>query len=69
VNSPKTPDEVEITLVEIEKGGRMGECNRTACTNVPAFWYNNSTQRWYCQTCAQRINSVCREDICVRKET
>lgn len=65
MNSPETPEAVE--LVERDKGDKWGECNRTGCTNVPAFWYNMYTQRWYCATCAQKINAASTHAICDRR--
>lgn len=49
-----------------EKGGKGGICNRTACTTCPAEWYNQYTQRWYCETCAKRINAASTHSICDR---
>lgn len=46
-DSPKT----------LEKGHQGGECNRTACENFPATWFNLYTQAWYCQSCARKINA------------
>jgi hypothetical protein len=42
-----------------DKGVRGGACNVTAC-QLPdsADWYNHSTQRWYCVTCATELNRV-----------
>jgi hypothetical protein len=39
------------------KGQHQQECNRTACSNGNAIWYNLSTRAFYCQQCAQRINN------------
>lgn len=52
----------------LEKGHKGGECNRTACTNEPAFYWNKYTQMWYCEACAVRINSYAKpqKDICYR---
>lgn len=52
----------------IEKGSKHGECNRTACENVPAEWYNMYTQRWYCEACAKRINAIATHTICDRRK-
>jgi hypothetical protein len=42
-----------------DKGLEGGACNVTAC-QLPnsATWYNHSTQRWYCRTCAVELNRV-----------
>lgn len=50
-----------------EKGNKGAECNRTACTTSPADWYNQYTQRWYCETCAKRINQAETHAICDRR--
>lgn len=65
------PREDGMTIVEkkviFEKGAKNGECNRTACENVPADWYNQYTQRWYCKSCADRINAIATHKICDRR--
>lgn len=53
-DSPKTP----------EKGHKNGECNRTACENTPATWWNQYTQAFYCEPCARRINVIAGRQIC-----
>lgn len=49
-----------------------GLCNRTACREPGARWYNTSTRRYYCVMCASRINLECRrfgeEPICSYEE-
>jgi hypothetical protein len=50
-----------------EKGEKGGECNRTACTTPDARWYNQYTQRWYCDACAKRINQCSTHAICDRR--
>jgi len=40
------------------KGIFSEECNRTACSNKNAIFYNYSTQKFYCEKCAFRINQV-----------
>lgn len=45
-NKPKDPNK-----------GKFGhECNRTVCENTQAKWHNNSTQKYYCASCAILIN-------------
>lgn len=40
------------------KGQYQGKCNITSCdTNMPATWFNHSTQLYYCPVCARRLNS------------
>lgn len=46
----------------MEKGELNGECNRTVCTKTPARWYNHSTEKHYCHSCASLINAANRED-------
>jgi len=39
--------------------GKMGlRCNRTACENTEAYWYNRTTRAYYCQPCAHAINEA-----------
>ena len=39
------------------KGEKHGTCNRGACNNTNALWWNRSTERYYCKPCARRIMS------------
>lgn len=39
-----------------DKGQRGGSCNRSACQQAGATFYNTSTMRWYCPACAAKIN-------------
>ncbi len=48
------------------KGEKGKNCNREACQAPGAYWYNHSTQRYYCTTCARLINSANRNDSYVR---
>lgn len=34
------------------KGAEGGNCNRTACQQPGAVWYNESTRLYYCRNCA-----------------
>lgn len=63
MNSPLKPNPDP----PIEKGHRNGECNRTACINGPAEFYNSHTQRWYCYSCACKINNFAGDEICYRR--
>ena len=38
------------------KGDYNNECNRTACSNENATFYNSSTRKHYCSSCANKIN-------------
>lgn len=41
----------------IQKGEFRGICNLTACqSGIPATWYNHSTRKYYCESCASRLN-------------
>ncbi len=37
------------------KGIRGGNCNRTACQQPNAIWYNKGSFAWYCRNCAITI--------------
>lgn len=45
-----------------DKGLEGGSCNRTACQAPDAVWYNHSTQKWYCESCALKLNAVNHKD-------
>jgi hypothetical protein len=61
---------------EIPKGEHGGECNRSACRNDHANFYNYSTRKYYCASCASLINYYNRtdalqmfgHDLCLREE-
>lgn len=44
------------------KGELGGACNRTACQQRPATWFNHSTCKYYCDHCAELINEANRAD-------
>ena len=44
------------------KGDYKGECNRTACSNESAVYYNHSTRKYYCEKCALLINDYNHRD-------
>lgn len=46
----------------MEKGELNGECNRTACNNKGARFYNHSTKKHYCAKCARQINEYNHND-------
>lgn len=50
------------------KGEFKGECNRTACSNKNAVYYNKGTYAYYCHSCAMKINELCSEDICYTEQ-
>ena len=41
-----------------DKGLRGGSCNRTACQEPGATFFNHYTEFWYCRHCAQLINKA-----------
>ena len=45
----------------MDKGDFGQECNRTACNCKPALFYNHSTRKYYCGTCAFEINKWATE--------
>jgi hypothetical protein len=55
-----TLDQV-VVLVDVpklpSKGEHNGECNRGVCRQPNATWYNSSTKKFYCQSCALTIMS------------
>jgi hypothetical protein len=44
-----------------DKGLRGGSCNRQACQDPGADFYNRGTDKWYCDDCAGAINSANRD--------
>ena len=46
----------------IAKGAQGGECNRTVCRNTDAQWFNRSTEKFYCEDCAEEINYMNFDD-------
>ena len=50
-----------------DKGKKGKNCNVTACQlKDSAFYYNRSTRAYYCQECAEEINEVNGQEICVK---
>ena len=40
------------------KGNYGEDCNITSCQKPnSATWYNHSTQKYYCKSCAMRLNN------------
>lgn len=44
------------------KGTCGGYCNRTACLNSEAYYYNTATFMYYCRSCALKINPFSGRD-------
>jgi uncharacterized Zn ribbon protein len=41
-----------------DKGKLNGSCNITSCQKPnSATWYNHSTRKYYCESCANRLNN------------
>lgn len=51
------------TRTQLQKGVFNGPCNRTACQQQPATWWNPNTNAWYCAECALKINAHCPSDM------
>ena len=65
--SPEYIDNLQTDKPVGQGKGLKGEnCNRTACQAPGAYWYNHSTQAYYCRTCADLINRANRHDSFVR---
>jgi hypothetical protein len=43
------------------KGEYNGICQRFACDQTPALWYNQTNGRYYCSDCARTFNDVLRQ--------
>lgn len=46
-----------------KKGMKNGDCNRSVCMNKNAEYYNYSTYKYYCASCAVLINDENRADL------
>jgi hypothetical protein len=44
------------------KGELGGECQRIACENHDAHWFNETNGRYYCASCARTFNEICRRN-------
>lgn len=52
-------DNLETNKAELPGKGEKGQrCNRTACQAEGAYWFNHSTRKHYCGTCADIINAA-----------
>ncbi len=56
------PNKQNYNFMCVKKGEFSGECNRTACNNKNARFFNHSTTKYYCTPCAQQINTVNMSD-------
>lgn len=41
-----------------DKGQKNGSCNRQACQESGATWFNKVMKAYYCQPCALRLNET-----------
>ncbi len=46
----------EAKVQQLIKGEFNGLCNRSACQQPPATWWNPNTRAYYCGYCALLIN-------------
>jgi hypothetical protein len=44
------------------KGEHGGQCQRIACVNEQAFWFNETNGKYYCGDCARTFNNVSRRN-------
>lgn len=51
------------TEIKPDKGQRGGSCNRRDCQAPGAWWFNDSTRKYYCAECAEAINRWSRIDV------
>ncbi len=48
----------DVSSIANDKGELKGRCNITRCQKPnSATWYNHSTRKHYCPSCANRLNS------------
>lgn len=49
---------IETNNATEEKGEFNGKCNITSCQKPnSATWFNHSTRKYYCSSCAHRLNN------------
>lgn len=62
VNPKLETDGYKLEPLTPQKGLKGGNCNRTACQKPGAQFFNHSTKKYYCQTCAMLINRANHND-------
>lgn len=40
-----------------DKGERNGTCNISVCSNKPAIHFNRVMEKYYCTSCARKLNA------------
>lgn len=55
------PVEPKRVSDEPVKGEYNGLCQRFACDNAGAHWFNQTNGRYYCSSCARTFNEVLRQ--------
>jgi hypothetical protein len=45
-----------VATMPLDKGKHGGACNRGACNERPADWWNPHMAAYYCEGCAKKIN-------------
>lgn len=53
-----TNSSIQPVNPEMVKGAYLGLCNRRACLQPGAEWFNHSTRKYYCHSCAKLLNEV-----------
>ena len=67
-------------MAVLKKVEFTGKCNITRCTSTQeATWYNHSTRKYYCDSCASRLNSdrfnrrdaqrIYGHDLCTKRDS
>lgn len=65
-----TPDRCTCNKDPALKGVKGGNCNRAACQQPNAWWYNRGSWAYYCGPCAKLINKGYPKDeqLCTNTE-
>lgn len=57
-NENKALNKTDVSSSIDDKGQFNGKCNITSCQKPnSATWYNHSTRKYYCPSCANRLNN------------
>jgi hypothetical protein len=56
-------------VLKADKGKMAGSCNRTACQEPGAVWWNRGSYAYYCYDCSRMLNRANQDfpegDLCV----